>query len=115
MRTPAGQECRFYYENFHRGRDIQECRLIQANPNSPEWRPRDCSNCPVPEILRANNDPNLVMEGTVKRGFLGLGGRKVEITAYCSKHLVDVPNPHAGCPICARERPGFQDLFDDLS
>lgn len=113
MVNPAGQECRFYYENFHRGRDIQECRLMQANPKSAEWEPRDCSNCPVPAILRANGDPNLVLEGTIKKGRFGFG-RKVTVSAYCSKHLIDVPNPQAGCPLCAQERPGLDELFGGI-
>ena len=112
MRTPAGKECRFYYQNFHRGHSDQECRLIQNNVNSPEWREQDCFNCPVPEILQANNSPNLVLEGTVKKGVLGFG-RKVEVRAFCSKHLVDVPKPHVGCPVCAAEKPGLRDLFGE--
>ncbi len=111
MRTPAGKECRFYYQNFHRGRSDQECRLIQGNVHSPAWRPKDCSNCPVPDILRANNNPDLVLEGTVRRGFLGVG-RRVEVKAFCSKHLVDVARPEVGCPHCAAERPGMKELFD---
>jgi hypothetical protein len=112
MRTPAGQECRFYYENFHRGRSIQECRLIQSNARSPAWRPKDCFNCPVPEILRANSSPNLVLEGTVKPGFLGFN-RRVEVTAFCSRHLIDVPQPQVGCAQCALEKPGLRELFED--
>ena len=110
MITPAGKECRFYYQNFHRGASDQECRLIKANIASSEWRPKDCSNCPVPEILFANNSPDLVLEAKVRSGVLGFG-RKVEVKAFCSKHLVDVPEPHVGCPVCAREKPGFQEFF----
>lgn len=113
MITPAGQECRFYYQNFHRGRSIQECRLIQANPRSPEWRPQDCQNCPVPNILQANSSPDLVLEGTVKKGLLGFN-RRVEVAAFCSKHLIDVDEPQVGCPECARERPGLQQLFENI-
>lgn len=112
METPAGKECRFYYENFHRGRSEQECRLIQANQRSPRWRPEDCARCPVPDILQANSSPDLVLEATVKKGILGLG-RKVEVTAFCSRHLVDVREPRVGCRQCALERPGIQQLFDD--
>lgn len=112
MITPAGQECRFYYQDYHRGRNEQTCRLIEGNPSSPPWQPRDCANCPVPGILRANSSPDLVLEATVKKGLLGFN-RRVEVTAFCSRHLVDVPKPHVGCPECARERPGLQELFGD--
>ncbi len=114
MKTPAGTECRFYYENFHRGRSDQECRLIQANPSSAAWHPRDCQGCPVPGILAANNDPNLVLEGTIRKGFLNLVGRRVEVKAFCSKHLIDVREPRVGCPECAKEKPGLQQLFTDI-
>lgn len=113
MRTPAGKECSFYYEDYHRGHEVQECRLIKGNMNSPDWLPKDCSQCPVPEILQANNSPHLVLEATVEKGLLGLT-RKVKVKAFCSRHLVDVPNPIVGCKECARERPGLEALFKDI-
>lgn len=112
MITPAGNECRFYYEDFYRGNSEQECRLIDKNPRSVSWEPKDCSNCPVPEILMANNSPDLVLEGLIKKGVLGMG-RRVEVTAFCSRHLIDVDKPEAGCPQCALEKPGFQELFGE--
>jgi hypothetical protein len=113
MITPAGKECRFYYQDYFRGRVTQECRLLKGNPRSPEWRPNDCSGCPVPDILQANSSPDLVLEATVHPGFLGLN-RHVDVSAFCSKHLVDVAKPEVGCPQCAAERPGLQELFRDL-
>ena len=110
MITPAGKECRFYYENFHRGHSDQECRLIQNNSRSDSWKPADCGNCPVPAILMANSNPDLVLNGTIKKGLLGFG-RHVEVTAFCSRHLIDVPKPQVGCPQCAKERPGINELF----
>lgn len=111
MKTPAGQECRFYYENFHRGRSDQACRLIESNVRSPRWRPGDCAACPVPAILAANNNPHMVLEATVDKGFLGLVGRRVKVNAFCTRHLVDIVTPQTGCPQCARERPGLRELF----
>lgn len=104
MITPAGVECRYYYADYFRGRQQQECRLIAQNRNSEPWRPQLCAHCPVPGILRANACPNLVLEGRVARGFLGLG-RHVEASAVCSKHLVDVAQPKVGCGHCHEERP----------
>ncbi len=112
MRTPAGKECRFYYANFHRGHNEQECRLIDANPRSPRWHPDDCSKCPVPDILAANSNPNMVLEATVRKGILGMG-RRVEVKAFCSRHLIDIDEPRVGCRKCALERPGIQQLFDN--
>lgn len=113
MITPAGKECRFYYQDFNRGRSDQECRLIKANPRSPDWQPKDCANCPVPDILQANSNPDLVLEATVMPGFLGIN-RHVAVNAFCSRHLIDVAKPEVGCPKCAAERPGLRDLFDSL-
>ena len=112
MINPAGVECQFYYEDFFRGQSEQDCRLIRRSPRSEPWTPKDCSGCPVPDILLANSSPDLVLEGTIKKGFLGLN-RRVEVKAFCSKHLIDVSRPHVGCPKCAQERPGLQELFGD--
>jgi len=103
--TPAGQECRYYYADYFRGRERQECRLIAQNPASEAWRPELCKGCPVPGILRANACRNMALEGQVKRGFLGLS-RRVEVSAVCIKYLVAVPEPKVGCGHCHEERPG---------
>jgi hypothetical protein len=107
MITPAGTECRYYYADYFRGRERQECRLIAQNPQSEAWRPDLCKNCPGPGILRANACPNLVLEGHVKRGFLGLT-RRMEVGAVCSKYLVEVDKPHVGCGHCHEERAGAE-------
>lgn len=112
MITPAGDECRFYYQDYHRGHSEQDCRLIRSNARSPAWQPKDCFGCPVPEILRANNNPDLVLEGTIRKGFLGMN-RRLEVNAFCSRHLVDVEKPEVGCPHCAAEKPGLRELFDE--
>jgi hypothetical protein len=112
MKTPAGKECHFYYQDFHRGHSTQECRLIDQNPTSEAWKPEDCTACPVPGILLANSSPHLVLEGAIKKGFMGFN-RRVHIRASCSRHLVDVPEPYVGCSQCAQERPGLRNLFAD--
>jgi len=114
MKTPAGHQCKFYYEDFNRGRDTQECRLIDANKASIPWEPSDCTDCPIPGILRANGDPNLVLQGNIKNNFWKFG-RKFEVSAFCSKHLIDVDEPHIGCTACAAERPSLEDIFGNLS
>lgn len=102
MITPAGKECRYFYADYYRGRESQECRLIAQNPRSEPWRPELCRTCPVPGILRDNACPNLVLEGTVKHGWLGLG-RKVRVGAVCKKYVVEVDEPHIGCGHCHEE------------
>ena len=105
MITPDGVECRYYYADYFRGQDRQECRLIDQNPSSEAWRPQDCTGCQVPGILQANACPNLVLEGRVEKRFLGFS-RRITATAVCSKYLVAVPEPKVGCGHCHEERPG---------
>ena len=106
MRTPAGKECRYYHEDFHRGRNIRECRNIKANAASLPWRPADCSHCIVPDILNANASPLLELVVTVKPRLLGFG-RRVDVTAFCRGEEISVTEAYTGC---AEDRPGL-DLF----
>jgi hypothetical protein len=99
MRTPAGTECPYYYEDFFRGRSTQECRLIKRNPRSEPWAPGICSRCPVPEIRRANACPNMLLEARVVRRWLGLV-RRVEVYAVCTAYQVEVDDPYVGCGHC---------------
>lgn len=107
MITPAGKECKHYYEDFHRGREIQECRLAKQNPDSQRWSPSDCERCPVPDILRANADPDMELTLTIKSGFLGFG-RSIQVEAHNRRTGKLVENPYVGD--VDRENPGL-DIF----
>jgi len=109
MRTPDGQDCRFYYQDFHRGREKQECRLQKENPNAGDWVPSDCAQCPVPSILRANASAYLELTWNVRYKYIFFG-RTVEVTTHCAKHNIPIADPHVGCEKCNAERPGL-DLF----
>ena len=108
MRTPAGKECRHYYEDYNRGRNIQECRLIKSNPDSMPWRPVDCSKCPVPAILYANASPLLELKLTVKTGFLGFR-RNLSVEAFCGGKPLPLEEAYTGCDDL-KSSPGL-DLF----
>ncbi|MBL1131321.1 MAG: hypothetical protein D8M54_22865 [Chloroflexi bacterium] len=62
--------------------------------------------------MLANSSPNLVLEGGIKVGIMGMN-RRMEVNAFCSKHLVDVPEPQVGCKQCALEKPGLRELFGE--
>jgi hypothetical protein len=96
MRTPAGKECRHYYQDFNRGRSVQECRLINFNGDSLRWHPSDCSKCPVPDILNANASRHLELKLTVKARFLGLN-RQLEVEARCRGEVIPVEEAYTGC------------------
>jgi len=97
MRTPAGKECAHYYQDFHRGRAIQECRLLERGQGSRAWEPRVCSICPVPDILRANRCPYMRLRARLVRRWMR---RRVELEAYCTRQQVQVKNPYVGCGHC---------------
>ncbi len=110
MRTPAGTDCRFYYEDYHRGRDLRECRLIANTPGGGRWEPALCRDCPTPAIQRANACPNMALQARVTRRLYFW--RRVTVESYCTRHLAPVKNPHIGCGHCHEEqtRPSVFDL-----
>jgi hypothetical protein len=104
MKTPAGKECQYYYQDFHRGRSKQECRLLAGGSGAQRWHPEDCKNCPVPDILWANSSERLQLHATVRAGILGIG-RSIEVVAWCSEHQVVIPDPYSGCEFCSAAPP----------
>jgi hypothetical protein len=113
MKTPAGKDCPEYYEDFNRGRHIQECRLARRNPGSAIWHPNDCRRCPVPDIVRANASTNMRLRLTIRPGILGIG-RALQVEAFCEKHNVPIADPYVGCSQCNAERPGLSVFMDAL-
>lgn len=106
MRTPAGSDCPYYYADYYRGRDRQECRLIESTLNGGTWKPELCGRCPVPRIILANACPHLVLEAHVNAGVLGLG-RRVQVSASCTRTLRAVTEPEIGCGECHLVLPTF--------
>jgi hypothetical protein len=94
--------CRYFYGDYFRGKNVEACRLLEANPDNPiPWKRKHCDSCPVPAVLIASNSRHLELEGTVKRSFLR---ERVEITfAVCTRHLEQLADP-LHCPACAAEQ-----------
>ncbi len=109
MRTPAGKECPHFYQDFNRGRNLQECRLARLNPASLRWKASDCERCPVPAILNANASKYLDLKLTIRPRMLGLG-RVVDVQSSCLKHQKPIEDAYVGCPDCNKERP-TPDIF----
>ena len=107
MRTPAGKECPYYYADFHRGHSTQLCRLLEHDHESLPWQPGDCEKCPVPGITAANASPYLKLVLTITPRLLGLG-RRLTVSASCSKHALTLDDPYIGCPQCLAERPSLE-------
>lgn len=109
MKNPAGKACKYYYGDFHRGRDVQTCRLIEQNTESRPWHPGICVKCTVPDILRANATDNLKLDVTVKSKWFGFQ-EDVKVEGWCSECFAAVPDPIRGCPNCSQNRPSIFDL-----
>ena len=95
--------CRYFYGDYHRGKDYEECRLIKRNPESRPWRRALCDSCPVPGILLNTDCQEIALEATVTRKW-GLLER-VEVYAVCARHLIELDDPNH-CPQCAAEAQG---------
>ncbi|NOZ50478.1 MAG: hypothetical protein GXP37_10590 [Chloroflexi bacterium] len=100
MTAPKPVNCRYYYADFHRGRESEECRLIKRNRDSRPWHRSLCNSCPVPTILLNTNCQEIALEATVVKRF-GLLER-VTVYAICARHLIELDDPLA-CPRCAAE------------
>jgi hypothetical protein len=112
MRTPAGKECRYFFGDYYRGREREECRLLESSNPSQRWTSDLCFSCPVPDILLANACPHLELEGVVERPFPYIK-RQVKIKAYCTKTSRDVTEPRIGCGECHPLPPIFTEKSDD--
>jgi hypothetical protein len=106
MRTPAGKECPYFYGDYYRGRQKEECRLLlDAEPPLP-WRRDFCFTCPVPDILRANACPHMVLIPRLERPFPFIK-QQVRVESYCRHSGRKGFDPHIGCGQCHPLPPEF--------
>jgi hypothetical protein len=98
MRTPAGPECPYFFGDYYRGRNSEECRLLKAS--GQQWTADLCRTCPVPAISRANACQFLQLHATVGRPLGAAFQRRVQISASCSKTHRSVSEPQIGCGEC---------------
>ena len=98
--------CRYFYGDYFRGKNHEECRLIEANPNnSRPWRRKLCDSCPVPALIITSNCRTLELEAEVQRKFLR--DHVVVTFAVCTKHVRQLDDP-GYCPECAAENAAAQ-------
>jgi len=98
MKTPAGRECLYFYGDYFRGRNVEECRLLHEQGQS--WSRDLCQTCPVPDIARANSCQFMKLNAVVVRPITALFSRRVQVTAYCEKSERKVAEPQVGCGDC---------------
>ena len=106
MRTPSGADCPYFYGDYARGRNREECRLLDAA--NLEWNASLCQTCPVPGIKRANACESMQLKPQVTRSLLNLFRKQVQVTAYCEKSKQTVREPQVGCGQCHPLPPEFQ-------
>jgi hypothetical protein len=99
MHTPAGKECRFFYGDYYRGRNNEECRLLSQASPSLLWKADLCKTCPMPEIFMANACQNLDFIPSLHRPFPFIQER-VKVLAVCRKKGLSGFDPHIGCGNC---------------
>lgn len=103
MKTPAGSECKYFYGDYYRGRDREECRLV-----GPAWKPALCFTCPVPSIDRANACEFMRLRAVVTRPLTAGFRPRVKVTAFCEKTERTGFDPHIGCGVCHPIPPVFE-------
>jgi hypothetical protein len=106
MRTPAGKECRFFYGDYYRGRNREECRLLASASPPLAWKPEHCASCPVPDILLANACSNLDLTPRLEKPFF-IGKSQVRVSTSCLKTGRRGFDAHIGCGECHPLPPEF--------
>ncbi|MBW8011041.1 MAG: hypothetical protein FVQ83_07355 [Chloroflexi bacterium] len=97
MKNPAGKECSYFYGDYFRGRNKEECRLLDQAGLT--WNPGLCSQCPIPDIQVANSCENMQFKPTLQRPLFFLKPQ-LQIDVYCKKYHLDVKQPRIGCGNC---------------
>jgi hypothetical protein len=83
MKTPFGTDCEYFYGDYLRGRNREECRLLEAA--GLHWDSPLCRTCPVPAIKRANACEFIRLKPRIARPVLDLFRKQVQVDAYCDK------------------------------
>ncbi len=104
----SGVDCPYYYSDYLRGRETEECRLLASSPEATgTWRRALCRTCPVPGTIQQTECDHLVLEATIQRQWLF---QRVQITfSLCGESMEALPDP-LHCSACATSR---EWMFDD--
>lgn len=97
MKTPFGRECKFFYGDYYRGRNFEECRALINPDDKASWTSQLCKTCPMPDIQQNNACPNMALTAYISKF---LFTRRIKIKAYCSKVHREVADPNVGCGHC---------------
>ena len=95
MRTPAGSECKYFFGDYFRGRNREECSLL-----GDQWEQKLCGGCPVPAIIRANACDFMQLKAEVEQPILALFKKQVKVHTFCRKTGKAGFDAHIGCGEC---------------
>jgi hypothetical protein len=101
MKTPFGRECKFFYGDYFRGHNVEECRALSAGEKN-RWKSDFCKDCPMPQIQINNACPNLLLSAAIFKSVLRK--EKIVVQAWCSKVHDLVKDPNVGCPVCHQDQ-----------
>jgi hypothetical protein len=99
MILPDGRDCKFFYANYYRGRNFEECRALTSQEDKREWKIAFCDACPLPDYLRNNSCENIVYSVFVAKS---LFKKKIKVKAWCQLVHEPVDDPNIGCGHCHR-------------
>lgn len=99
MKTPAGKECRYFYGDYYRGRNHEECRLLSSSTPPLQWKQELCFSCPVPGIIMSNACEWMILNPILTRPF-PFFKQEIRVKTYCSKTGRSGFDPHIGCGEC---------------
>ena len=97
MKTPDGRECKFFYGDYYRGRNFEECRALINPQDKKFWQSAECKKCPVPGILQNNGCQNMALTAYLQKN---LFGKRLRVKTWCSRSHGLVRNPNIGCGLC---------------
>jgi len=97
MKIPDGRECKFFYADYYRGRNFEECRALSNPEDKKIWNSSFCKDCPLPDYLINNSCENLVYSVFIHKF---LFKNRIKVKAYCSKVHQPVRDPNVGCGHC---------------
>ena len=107
MRTPAGKECRYFYGDYFRGMEREECRLLASASPPLLWKRDYCESCPVPGIQLANACQDMVLIPKLGRKFPFLK-QELQVNTFCTKTSRSGFDAHIGCGECHTLPPEFR-------
>lgn len=97
MKVPDGRECKFFYGDYYRGRNFDECRALSNPEDKRTWNSSYCKSCPLPDYLRNNSCENLVYSVYLEKILIK---KRIKVKAWCKQQHVAVRDPNVGCGNC---------------